>query len=287
MDGYNQAVGILLLLAFVWLLVVTPSLQHACGRMLMWALSLIGRVFKAFFTLCVKLVAKRDEAVEGEEPNSASDDTPEAKPESAASAKKYRKHADLGQAVVDVWFDPEAGKTKRTVRVRDEKLAETLGAKFQLPEIDYIDEGEAEAIMEQTINEVKAKLEGRPFTAEVRSVKPKPKKPEGKPAGKTGSVPKGPPRLKPKSRHTGEILHYGPERKIDGKGSEYETFALHLLDKTTTETHEMCGVDLQRAIRESRVKIGDQVAIEFLGKTQVTLPDGSTGNKNLWSVSKI
>ena len=45
------------------------------------------------------------------------------------------------------------------------------------------------------------------------------------------------------------------------------------------------GVDLERAIDQSGAQIGDGIAIETVGSTPVTLPDGTEAHRNSWNIT--
>ena len=47
------------------------------------------------------------------------------------------------------------------------------------------------------------------------------------------------------------------------------------------------GVDLERALEKSGAKQGDPIAVERLGKTPVTLPDGTETHRNTWQITLV
>lgn len=203
---------------------------------------------------------------------------PESNVENEASVNtKFRRHFDIGKAVVDVWFHPEEGVAKRVMRIRDEALAEQLhGKKHKLPDVAYSDTGDVEKIVEQTISEVQAKLGNVTMLSTSRnpSVKPVVKIDKRKAASA-------------KTTHTGEVIRYGMEEK-EGRDGPYRTFSLYIFDQDAGAEHEVGrGVDLERAIKEAGVIPGDTVKVESLGQTEVNLANGTTGKKNLWSVQIV
>lgn len=203
----------------------------------------------------------------------------------AEPGKTFRKHINLGEAAVDVWFHPDSGVARRTVRINDKALAEQHGEKFKLPEIQYIEAGDVETIMQQTIGEVKTKLG---LTATAAKVVKASKIAKTAKVAKTVAVGTEVPRAhaKAQSSYTGEILRLGMEEK-DGREGPYQTYTLHIFDQQAGAPHQLCGTDLERAVKEAGVAPGDRVTVESLGRTQVTLGNGKAGHKNLWSVSKV
>ena len=185
--------------------------------------------------------------------------------------KPFRKHVDIGDAKIDVWVHPDKGLIKRTVRVHNKELAAKHGEKFNLPQLDLVDPDSVEEIVEQSVREVRDKF------GVASTVKAGMPERERKPRQK---------RAKATASYTGEVIRYGMETH-DGKTGQYESFTLHLFDTEAAAPHEMHGADLQRAIKEAGVVPGDQVKVEILGSTPVALGAGKTGNKTLWSVSKI
>lgn len=196
----------------------------------------------------------------------------------ANTGKKFRKHVDIGPAAVDVWFHPESGVAKRVLRVRDEALAAQLGGKkLKLPELEYISPDDVEDIVERTISEVQAKLGTTTIAPAVAPVTA-PATP-AKAAKRKGAA--------AKTTHVGEALRFGMEEK-DGKDGPYRTFCLYIFDRDAGAEHEVGrGVDLERAIKEAGVNPGDMVKVASLGRTAVTLGNGTAGYKNLWSVEKV
>ncbi len=189
-----------------------------------------------------------------------------------AEFKKFRKHIDIGNAAIDVWFHPDEGLAKRVVRIRDKALAEKFGEKLNLEEIEVVNFDEVDGIVEQTVREVKEKF-SIGDTAKAVTTPPRERK-----STRT--------KAKAATSYTGEIIRFGMETR-EGKEGKYDTFALHLFDDQAGAPHELCGTDLQRAIKEAGVQPGDTVKVESLGRTQVPLGNGRTGFKNLWSVSKV
>lgn len=198
---------------------------------------------------------------------------PEVPDEADATQERnaFRKHVDIGDAGIDVWFHPSKGVIKRTVRVRNKELVAKHGEKFNLPQLDLVDPDNVEEIVEQSVREVRDKF-GIGTTVKAGT----PER-ERKPRQK---------RAKATTSYTGEVIRYGMETH-EGKTGQYESFTLHLFDTEAAAPHEMHGADLQRAIKEAGVVPGDQVKVEILGSTPVALGAGKTGNKTLWSVSKI
>lgn len=242
----------------------------------------MGAVFFVVATPIVILVVSIWLAVKLWKAFTTKDAVPVTEPESAveeasSTGKPFRKHVDIGAAAVDVWFHPESGVAKRVMRIRDEALAAQLGGKkLKLPEVEFIDPGDVEDIVARTISEVQAKLGPSPIASNVESVKVAiPPKAEQRKAAAA------------KTTHVGEIIRYGTEAK-DGKDGPYRTFCLYIFDRDAGAEHEVGrGVDLERAITEAGVNPGDMVKVKSLGRTPVTLGDGSTGHKNLWSVEKV
>lgn len=200
--------------------------------------------------------------------------------------KKYRKHVDVGDAAVDVWFHPETSVAKRTIKIRDKALAEQLGSnKLKLSDVEFLDPNEVDAIVAQTISEVKAKLEGKGAKIVAPEAPAKPAKAKAK----QKTVEKGTSTPRVVNSHTGRIISFGVEEK-EGKGDRkgnYHTFCLQIHDQQAGAPREMCGVELQRAVKNAGVKPGDLVRVDFHGKTLVSLPNEESAYKNLWSVQKV
>lgn len=173
----------------------------------------------------------------------------------------FRRHVNMGNIAVDVWFYPDKNLIKRVVRIRDKVLAEKYGRKLNLDSIEDADFNEADSIVEQTVREVKNKFRIKTTKAVVNL-----------------------PRTN--IAYTGEVIRFGMETR-EGKDGKYDTFVLHLLDDQVDAPHELRGSDLQRAIKEAEVQIGDAVKVESLGRTPVQLGNSKTGFKNLWAITKI
>lgn len=220
------------------------------------------------FTMVRKLLAKKEATNETVEENAVEE---EVKTQSG-QRKKFRKHVDIGDAAVDLWFHPEEGVVKRVVRFHNKKLAEEHGEKLKLPEIDLIDIGAADALVAQTVDEIRSKF-SIGHAAKV-----------AQPAGKRAAAI---PQAKASASYTGKIIRFGMETHDGNGGKKFEAFTLHLFDAQAGAPHELRGADLQRAIKEVGARPGDMVKVDSLGRTPVSLGEGKTGFKNLWSVVKV
>lgn len=69
------------------------------------------------------------------------------------------------------------------------------------------------------------------------------------------------------------------EHQPDNRKSYFVTLA-----QRDGQQHTLWGVDLARAITDAKANIGDHIALEHKGSQPVTLPDGTTAERNSWHV---
>ena len=214
-------------------------------------------------------------------------------------ADSYRRHRDLGYANVDLWVYPALGVIRRTVKVREEALIKKHGQRIKLDEMSIADIS-PEDLMVETVAEVATLLNAPAVeekeTARQRRRKSRANRQTDSPQKVTEPAPEKElavvteparkPRKRPQAVYEGKIVRFGVEEK-DGEQGKYQTYSLHLLDPAVDAPHSLNGVDLERAIKEAQAQPGDRVKVEKLGKTQVDLPNGKTGFKNLWAVTKF
>jgi len=86
-------------------------------------------------------------------------------------------------------------------------------------------------------------------------------------------------------RRGGVLIAHGEapyEHKSGNRDSYYVT-----LGYSDGQERTVWGVDLARAIDESKAEIGDRIALKHLGSQRVTLPDGKEVDRNSWKIVPI
>ncbi|MBW9116387.1 Ti-type conjugative transfer relaxase TraA [Rhizobium cauense] len=86
-------------------------------------------------------------------------------------------------------------------------------------------------------------------------------------------------------RRGGVLIAHGEapyEHKPGNRGSYYVT-----LGYSDGQTRTVWGVDLARAMDESKAEIGDRIGLKHVGSQRVTLPDGTEVDRNSWKVVPI
>ncbi|TCQ98013.1 Ti-type conjugative transfer relaxase TraA [Neorhizobium sp. JUb45] len=86
-------------------------------------------------------------------------------------------------------------------------------------------------------------------------------------------------------RRGGVLLAHGDapyEHKPENRASYYVTLGF-----ADGQERTVWGVDLARAINESKVEIGDRIGLKHLGSQRVTLPDGTEADRNSWKVVPV
>lgn len=206
----------------------------------------------------------------------------------------YRQHVDLGVAGVDVWVYPRMQMVRRTVRIKDATLAEKFGQRMKLEDV-MLEGVSVQDIVTTTTGEVRnllsiassahtesvKKVDGGNVDRKARArIKAHKQEREQSQNQRQRQL-----KAKAKASYVGEVIRFGMEEK-NGREGPYQTFCLNLLDTEAGAPHQLSGVDLERAIKDAGVTPGDKVVVENLGRTSITLGDGSTGYKNLWNVRK-
>lgn len=86
-------------------------------------------------------------------------------------------------------------------------------------------------------------------------------------------------------RRGGVLMDHGEapyEHKQGNRASYYVT--LNFVDG---QERTVWGVDLARAMHESRAEIGDRIGLKHIGSERVTLPDGTEADRNSWKVVPV
>lgn len=87
------------------------------------------------------------------------------------------------------------------------------------------------------------------------------------------------------SRRGGILVEHGVapyEHKPGNRDSYFVT-----LEDRDGQQRTIWGVDLKRAIEEARPDIGDRIGLKHDGSETVTLPDGTTAERNTWKVVRV
>lgn len=80
------------------------------------------------------------------------------------------------------------------------------------------------------------------------------------------------------------MVDHGPAPYQNEKGASDSYFVT--LEGRDGKQHTLWGVDLERSVAASGAKVGDRVDVEFKGSQPVTFPNGQTGHRNTWDVTK-
>ncbi|PZP64429.1 MAG: hypothetical protein DI596_01960 [Azospira oryzae] len=119
--------------------------------------------------------------------------------------------------------------------------------------------------------------------AQEAEARPQPRSAKKKPAARKVATTR---RREEKSSDavSGVLMGSGLRVKTRKDGTRYQAYCV---DVRTGDGNviEIVGTDLERALMESGARPGDRVVAVKRGVTRVTLPDGSTARKNLWSVT--
>ncbi len=86
-------------------------------------------------------------------------------------------------------------------------------------------------------------------------------------------------------RRGGVLIAHGEapyEHKPGNRGSHFVT-----LGYSDGQERTVWGVDLARAMNESKAEIGDRIGLKHIGSQRVTLPDGTEVDRNSWKVVPI
>ncbi len=87
------------------------------------------------------------------------------------------------------------------------------------------------------------------------------------------------------NRASGVLVDHGVapyENDPNNRDSYFVTLAFREGEERT-----IWGVDLARAMKEAQSEIGDRIALEHKGAQTVTLPDGTTAERNAWAVVPV
>ena len=217
-----------------------------------------------------------------------------------------RRRIVLSKASVDIWFYPKMGIARRTMHLTDARLRKKLGKRLPLPELGW-DGVDQAGIEQQTREDAENVLKGfepkpreaRPAEVTKQQVMPVPVAPESpvvaavpemvpeKQFQPTTSLPeKKAPRNKMVS-YRGKIVKAGRETFTDPKDEkrQFDCFAVTLDDFALGSEHVLKGTDLERAIKDSKVEIGDDVTIDLVGETEVWVK-GKHRMKKIWNINK-
>lgn len=84
-------------------------------------------------------------------------------------------------------------------------------------------------------------------------------------------------------KHSRLVAH-GPAPFQNEAGASDSYFVT--LEGRDGKQHTLWGVDLERAVDASGANVGDRVDVKFKGSQPVTFPNGQTGHRNTWEVTK-
>lgn len=87
------------------------------------------------------------------------------------------------------------------------------------------------------------------------------------------------------NRRGGILVEHGVapyEHKPGNRDSYFVT-----IEDSDGEQRTIWGVDLKRAIKEARPDVGDRIGLKHDGSETVTLPDGTTAERNTWKVVRV
>ncbi|QCJ00679.1 Ti-type conjugative transfer relaxase TraA [Agrobacterium larrymoorei] len=87
------------------------------------------------------------------------------------------------------------------------------------------------------------------------------------------------------SRRGGRLVDHGVAPYEHKPGSRDSYFVT--LEHSDGQQSTIWGVDLKRAIEEARPDIGDRIGLKHDGSETVTLPDGTTAERNTWRIIHV
>ena len=209
-------------------------------------------------------------------------------------------------ASIRMWFYPNQGIVKRTVRMTSKATEQRVGAKrLQLADLEVTFPRGLAAAVDQTKAEVNEILKVLPGEGEkTRKSVPKPLPavkqepailPQTPPTASdpvsTFSEPEcSSPPSKSEAREPrvkeavfrGELLSYGYSSCGDGP-EKYRVYCLDLLEESVGSKHQVRGMDLERAIKDAKVKVGDRIEVAQVGSVKTA----KKRNMNLFSIQKL
>jgi hypothetical protein len=220
-----------------------------------------------------------------------------------------RKRVELGKVNVDIWFYPNLGIARRTMRISNVKMAKMFGSRIKLTDMPLTASNALEVEL-QTIQEAEALIAEASKTKGTREIRPvKPvlsasatvSNPDNKqqelPVTETPKLPE--PETVPKEAaevrrpHNREVTYrgvlkkQGVESREDRKnGGTYSCYCIHLDDFALGTVHDIVGTDLERALKEANATIGDAIEVSLAGETKTPVK-GKIRTKKIWSVIKI
>ena len=211
-------------------------------------------------------------------------------------------------ASIRMWFYPNQGIVKRTVRMTSKATEQRIGAKrLQLADLEVAFPKGVAAAVDQTKAEVSEILKVTPEEGRKTS-KAVPKPPPTVERGPVILPPTPPLEPEPESVQTfsepesssppskseeraprvkeavfrGELLSYGYSQCGEGE-EKYRVYCLDLHEESVGSKHQVRGMDLERAIKDAKVKIGDRIEVAQVGSVKTA----KKRSMNLFSIQKL
>lgn len=220
------------------------------------------------------------------------------------------RHVALGKTKIEIWFYPNLGIARRKIRFANARLAKKLGKRIALSDVD-LKGTTADEIEKMTLAEVQLILDEGTKTREVAVKKPVSSVLSAiAPASVADNVQLELPQPvveksavtaisrsvsdKPRSSRTavatyrGTLEKFGVEPREDkSNGGQYNCFCIHYFDFALGTTHDLVGTDLERAIREAGVGVGDSIEVSLIGDVKTPIGNGKFRRKKVWNITKL
>lgn len=213
-----------------------------------------------------------------------------------------------GKAKIHFFIYPKRHAVLCIVFFKQATIRKALGARKTLGEFSLKEQNirvvkaTCVAEVERMLDDVKAKTPARPKAAMPKEIANLKTTQEPKPEVTTDTGSASVPELqqiaeqpKPKERarkrglskvrYSGKVLAFGPMRREDVP-SPYDSYRLLIDDEQLQAEHALWGVDLQRAITDGQINVGERVSVGIVGETEV-LVKGVPTAKKVWDIQRL
>lgn len=93
--------------------------------------------------------------------------------------------------------------------------------------------------------------------------------------------------VKVQVKYRGRIVSFGKENRQMDDNTVKKHYCVRIIDDDLKSEVAHWGNDLQRAVSEAGVAIGDRVEMGVVGNVPIALAGGATGRKTMWAMEKL